>query len=284
MPTHHQFNIQSNQHGIALILSVLILANLLMITFVVTDVVLRIGKTSRQISESEIAYLAAESAIEKAIYEIEKNKNASNLGTPSSAVSGQFSNTQGNWENYIQPVYLMPVTCVDDAQRITFPADPTTQTDKSCLYAADWDQGDFTLAHNNHLTIRLRPGKSFEIDFNISTPSGVNFYPSNFVVSWSPPDPDGKIIVLSATGQITMPTDPNNRNATFPSTPEQLGDSPDYRLRITNTDSTDVTYTINSQSSGEYLPVGIIINSKGYYNVDQKERIIEVERRNWSIY
>ncbi len=55
----------NNQQGIALILAVLILANLFIIAFIVSDIVIRIGKSSHQIGYSEIAYLAAETAVEK---------------------------------------------------------------------------------------------------------------------------------------------------------------------------------------------------------------------------
>jgi len=46
---HYLSQISKRQEGIALVLSVLVLSNLLMITFIVTDVILRIGKTSREI-------------------------------------------------------------------------------------------------------------------------------------------------------------------------------------------------------------------------------------------
>jgi hypothetical protein len=278
-------NLKDSQQGIAIVLSVLILSNLLMLTFIVADVIIRIGKSSQQISESEVAYFAAESAVEESIYQIEQNQDATNLGTLGSPSINSLSYTEGNWETYIEPVYETVPTCIDDQQRITFPANPTTQTDKSCLYVQNWSSGDNLITRTNPLQIRLKPGKSFELDFEISAPVGFNFYPSAVTVDW-PGRPDGRVVVLSPTGQNIVDTSSQNQINRIPSS-GQLGDSPDYHIRIINNDSNDIIYSIGPQIGGStvHMPIGISLSSKGYFSDDKKkERIIEVERRNWAIY
>lgn len=274
--------IKFNNSGFSLVLSVLILANLLMITFIVTDVILRTGKSSQQIGQSEIAYLAAESSIERAIYQIEQNKNASNLGTSVSPTTGELNSTAGNWQSYMTPIYNTRITCVDDQQRITFPTDPDAETDKSCIYAEDLSQN--TLTRLNPLLVRLRPGKSFEIDFNISTAPGSNYYSGAVVIDWSPVNHTGQVVVLSPTGQSAFPTTPANRNLRVPPSPDIFGDSPDYRIRIMNNSSGDVIYTIGPRTGNEILIVAISVTSQGYYDVDKNERVIVAERRLWEIY
>lgn len=271
---------KANQQGIALVLTILILANLVLITFVVTDVVLRIGKSSRQISDSEIAYFAAESAIEDAIYQIEHNQDAASLGTLDSPAQNYLTYANGTSESYIEPITTTPVTCIDDTHTTIFPPNPNAHTDKSCVYAANLSaQDDLTQA--NPLTIRLKPGKSFIIDFNISTPSTLGFYPSALTVDW-PGTPTGRVIILTADEQTITDTSTQSRINRIPSS-GQLGDSPSYRLSIMNTSSGDITYTVSPQASGS-LPIGIAVTAKGYYDVDKKERIIEVERKSWEIY
>lgn len=271
----------NNQSGIALVLSVLILANLLMITLVVTDVIFRIGKSSREISESEVAYFAAETATERAVYEIENNQNASSLGTVDSPSQGSLDYTSGNWQRYIEPVYQILVTCIDNNQQLSHPADPNTETDKSCLYAKDLSQNNLTKA--NPLKLRLKPGKSFEFNLNISVPSDINFYPSAVTIDWDSVFP-GRVIILSADGQQIIDTNTTTGTGKIPSS-GQLGSSPDYRIRITNNGTSDVIFTIAPNAASDNLAVGITVTSKGYYDViDSKERIVAMEKKNWEIY
>ncbi|OGG86673.1 hypothetical protein A3B87_02480 [Candidatus Kuenenbacteria bacterium RIFCSPHIGHO2_02_FULL_39_13] len=265
----------NRQSGIALVLSVLILANLMMIALVVSDVILRIGKSSQGISQSEIAYFAAETAIEKAIYQIENFHNASNL-----PADGNLSNTLGSWTRYVAGIYTTPITCFDDQQKISFPADQATETDKSCVYAANSSQ-EVIKKNTNPLKVRLKPGKSFELSLNISTPASLAFYPGAVTIDW--PAHSGKVIILSSDRQEVIDTSTTTGSGKIPDS-GQLGNSPNYRIRLTNNSAADVIYTIAPQTANVSLPIGITITSQGYYDVNKKERIIIVERKNWEIY
>ena len=271
-----------NEDGIALVLSILILVNLLMITFVVTDTVVRIGRTSRQISQSEIAYFAAETAIERAIFEIENTSNAANLGTLGLPDSGQLEITNSSWQRYIEPINSTSVTCVADNQKVTFPADPdsTEALSSSCIYAEDLiGINQNQISSTNPLKIRLKPGKSFSLNFNISVPLSLDFYPDSLSIEWKARH-DGKIIILSSTGQVMTDTKGVRNLQIAP--PNGFQHDPTYRIRIINENNKDVTYTITPTFGGS-IPLSMLVTAKGFY-LEQKERIIAVERKNWEIY
>jgi len=273
-------NIRQNNQGIALVLSVLILVNLLAITLIVTDVILRVGKTSQRVGDSEIAYFAAETGIESAIYQIESNQNAATLGTTDSLSLGTLTDVNGSWQRYVEPVYSIRATCIDDNQHVSFPTDPDLEIDKSCVYAQDKSQNEIN--KSNPLTVRLRPGKSFELDFNISTPTDLDFYPTAVNINWASAH-TGQIIILDESGQSAVDTSSVTGTGRIPSS-GQFGDAPTYRLRIMNKSAANMTYVIEPQASNDPLPVGISVTSAGYYQTDQKERIVVAERRNWEIY
>jgi hypothetical protein len=260
-----------NENGIALILAVLILTNLLMITLVVNDVVMRIGKSSQSIGESEVAYLAAESGIEKAIYQIEKNHDASLLGTISAPSTGDLPSSDGHWILSVAPVYTLPITCVDANGVISYPS--TVLSDQSCLSVTG------PISKQNPLTITLQSGKSFELDLNLSVPSSLGFYPNHLDLDW-PNNTAGQLIILGDDVQED-PVDTAVAHGYRVSIPN-------CRIRLINSNAVGappVAYTIKPHDASEPLSIGITITSKGYYKTDQeKERIIVVERRNWQIY
>jgi len=299
-----------NNSGIALIITVIILTNLLMITLIITDVVLRIGKSSQQISEAEIAYLAAESAIEEAIYEIEENKDARYLGVENEISSGNLIEVDASWERYIKPVYTTPVTCIDAEQKFSYYNNVSSIDDlailldsvgkvgeSSCIFAESFSSSQIT--HDNNLVVLLAPGKSFELDLNIMV-AGVNFYPDHITIDWSIPDISsfqgssphvvGKIIMLSAIDQVEFPTS-NSGLISIPEEPDRLATNPDYRIRIVNNETDDYAlYLIDPVPTvgggpNDKLPIGIKINSDGFYSeTKKKERTIEYEKKFWQIY
>ncbi len=300
-----QFN---NQQGIALILSIIVLTNLLMITLIVTDVILRIGRSSQQISESEQAYYAAESGIERGLYQIEKNNDASSLGTIETKATGSLDQVDANWETYVAALYSTPVTCVNHNNKITYyqvssfndflsKIGPEVAANSiSCLYAEDFSS-DIIIRYDNALVVLLEPGKSFELDLNINVADS-NFYPNQLNLKWEKPNipskqtqsdtVNGKIIVLNGSEQSI--TDTNNANAsgiTLPAT-GQFGSNPEYRIRIINNEVNDYglyIFTPNGGTNNKYLPIGIELTSTGYYTTaKKKERIVQVERKNWQIY
>lgn len=294
-----------NNSGIALVLAIIILANLMMITLIVTDVILRIGKSSQQIGEGEVAYYAAETATEEAMYQIEKNKTVVDLGGLYEPSEGSLSSSNGWWQRYIQGVYETPVICIDDQQKLTY-----TETDgktpaqigtivagevlsgKSCIYSPS----SGFINHQNVLIAILKPNKSFELNMDITAEedSVDYYYPDYIDITWRefyPPrrnDPDGKVIVLTSSGQL--PTyDTHVVNTVRAPASGSLGYDPQTVVRIINENDDYVVYEFKPNGATDNLPVGIKITTTGYYgNYSQlekkKERIIETERRNWQIY
>ena len=68
-----------NNPGISILLTILILSSMMILTLAISEIVLRVGRSSREIGYSEVAYYSAETGIEKAFYEIEKNRTISGL-------------------------------------------------------------------------------------------------------------------------------------------------------------------------------------------------------------
>jgi len=280
--------ISSNHHGIALVLSVLVLANLMMITLIVADVILIIGRISQAIGESEAAYYAAESAVEKAVYEVEQPPyDISDWGTSAEdPAAGQLTNSRVTWQSYIQPVYIIPVICVDDKNIVTTYnslTDVENPNTKSCVYPEVLGQN---ISKQNPLKIKLRPEKSFELDFNITVPNsgGFIFYPKGIDFSWDKAA-SGYLIILDSNGQSFDNTADTPRHVSKSFADDQVS-SPNMRARFFNgSTEEEVIYTIAPHDTppSVFLPVGIEIVAKGYYN-GQKERIIVLNKKLWKIY
>ncbi|MCG2686516.1 hypothetical protein L6278_00065 [Candidatus Parcubacteria bacterium] len=97
----YKTKIKKNQQGIAVLLAVLILSSLTIIVLAVSDVVLRVGRSSRQIGYSEIAYYSAEAGIENALYQIEKNQTVVGLNNG----AGSLSDIEGAiWSLELEPI------------------------------------------------------------------------------------------------------------------------------------------------------------------------------------
>ena len=90
-----------DQRGISILLAVLILSSLTIMVLAVSDVVLRVGRSSRQIGHSEIAYYTAEAGIENALYQIEKNQTVVGLDNGTGSLSDI---SDANWSLELEPI------------------------------------------------------------------------------------------------------------------------------------------------------------------------------------
>lgn len=288
-------SIKENKKGIALVLSVLILSNLLMITLVVSDVILRISRASREIRDSEIAYLAAESAVEKAVYSIEKGHDATGLGIASAPTTGSLGSTSGSWRRYIAPIFTLDLTCFNSiSHESIFPVASSLSglssvlgssfPSTSCLFARNFDGGPLT--STDWLTVMLAPGDSFELEYTLNVPSNIDYYPNHMDIDWTSypggsSRPAGLIISLTGAGQTS--DDTGTMGTLAVSATGNFGTNPNHKIRIINNHTEHVLYNFKPRGSAK-LPVGISVTAKGYYGTDQKERIIVSERRHWEIY
>ncbi len=293
--------------GMALILTVIILTNLLMITLIMSDVVLRIGRSSQQISESEIAYYAAEGSVEEAMYKLVKEKDASTLGTVDTPTQGSLDEVDGNWERYVEPVYDTLVTCIDNNNKITYYhvssfnelvsaiGTQILTNSVSCIYASSFSE--YTIRQDNQLVVLLAPGKSFELDLDTQVADS-NFYPEYLEANWTKPAIPGKqsgsgvfngeLIVLDGDQQDDYSTLNASGGGIRVPAIGSFGTAPDYRLRAVNDEVNDyVIFQFNPYGgdNNKYLPVGIRVKAKGYYSsAKKKERKVEAVKRNWQIY
>jgi len=239
--------ILKNQQGISILLVVLILSSLMVLTVALSAIVLRVGKSTRQIGQSEVAFYAAETAIEKGLYEIEKVHSVENLEVPASQA---MPTSGGQWTRSYSVNTLLDVDC---DQLIG---------EGICVDTVG------VITASNPLVVRLNPGNSFQIDMNFI---GMNL-PNNVQIKEVEKNGMGRVIALSSDGVQTSSTD----------SPVNLHDLEDklYLLRLINEDTVSITFTVKP-AQGD-LPLGIILTGTGVYQ--QEKRIIEIERKTWQIY
>lgn len=234
-----------NEKGISILLVVLILSSLIVITLAISNIVLRVGRTSRQIGYSEIAYYAAETGVEKALYEIETNRTVVGLDGDSDNLS-EISNA--SWERTLVEItsYLTDCATLGSNEGV-------------CVDTAG------TINSGNPLKINLDADNSFQLDLNFS---GLT-YPDSITITWSG---TGKIITLDGNGnQNTIEASPVTLNSLATNL---------YIVRMVNNDTSQIAFTITPSVNN--LPIGILLTGTGNYQ--NQQRIIEVERKNWQIY
>lgn len=234
--------------GISLILTILILSSLTVVTFAISDIVLRTGQSARKIGHSEIAYYAAETAVEKALYEIEKQKTIRGL-------DGQIDNleeiTDANWSLSITPLINLTAQCITVGGQ-----------EKGCITSS----GNITTS--NPLTINLNSGSSFQLDLNFQ--DLLNLEPGlveNLQISCGN---NGEVITLGTNGQT--PATPCNSPINLNNLDSNL-----YIIRLVNEDN----FTLKPLGQ-KNLPIGISVVGTGNYK--DQTRILEMERQNWQIY
>jgi len=173
--------IKKDKQGVSVLLAIMILSSLMILTIAMSDIVLRVGRSTNQIGQSEKAYFAAETAVEKAIYEIEKNNTIANLdvSTPQTLTTSKASWTRTVSQNNTLIILCSQIinqqgVCVNNSGGIT-----TT----------------------NPLHAHLSEDKSLQIDFNFS---GLSL-PNNITITWSG---NGEVIASNTTGQTSYNTSP----------------------------------------------------------------------------
>ena len=132
-----------NQQGVTVFIALLILSSMVVLAMAISDLVVRTSQSSKKIGLSEIAYHAAETCIEKALYQIEKNSDVSGLN----GSSGELDNIDGAiWKLSLEPVYL------DDPYEIELQANETYQLE------LNFQDDNNDLGYPNALTINWTGG------------------------------------------------------------------------------------------------------------------------------
>lgn len=239
----------SSQKGISLILSLFILTAILFIGLVIIDLVLRQGKISSEVGYSEIAFYAAEAGMEKALYEINKNKETIiNV----EAMKETLSVSRGEWE-------------VEDPI-------------KEILKAPDYEPKLYTstggdISNTNPLQVDLNDQESFQLglDLNLDT------YPTELDIAWSA---NSSLIVFEWKRGEPMETGIQTIYSSL-SSPITIESYKYYIFRIINLSGSNHTYTF-TPGFGTTLPLGVFITTLGRYK--GLSRKIETNNSRWQIY
>ena len=224
----------SNQ-SISLVITILIISSILVSTITVGDVIIRHSQTVKSSELSEDAYFAAESALEKANYEILKNYDNVSPYT----LSGNLTNT-ATYE-------ITNVNVVLDVRTLLNPLEITLEAGESFELAMDFNGSAIY-----PLNINIIQTGSISTDLIIyeCTTDGTpricdSGYTQTFVSSL--PSPPSSPYVL-----------PYNDASVF------VEENKYYKIRINNLDaSSSETYTLTP--SADSFPVGVDITAKGVY-------------------
>ena len=227
-----------NNQAISLILTLLIISSILTGTVLVGDILIRHSQVVKGTEVSEIAYFAAEAAIEKTAYEILKNYE----GSSSYTLTGSFDN--GDYS--------------------VGSGDVTVDTNCPNPDAVECNSGSIT--GSNPWTISLAAGQSFQLDLDINGAT----YPTNLNITQNATS-TSDLIIYECTTDAGPPRDcpstsgQQNFDVAFLSPGYDLAISAStryYKIRINNLSSSTQTYTLIPNNN---LPIGINISAKGTY-------------------
>ena len=252
-------NNYQQQAGIALLFTVLILGTLLIVASTMAGVVLRIGSFSRTIGKSEVALLAAESAVEQGLYVFERGGKTLSSLTGSGVLTDipEAAWTLSAWASSTIPLGAAGLSAGSSNE------DPISAT--------------------NPLVVTLSPGQAFELNLDLV---GVA-YPNQLDINWANDAVNrGKIFWYSSTlGNQASTT--KSLEARVPPTASglTLNAADSWRSKVVNQNSTggsNITFTITPGGSNQPLPLKAVISAHGFYQ--DQEREIQVERPLWVIY
>ncbi len=235
------YNAKMNQ-GLSIILVLLIISSVLTGTVIVGESIIRHSQIIKGAEISEKAFFAAETAVEKAIYDV--LKNYTNISTYS------LSNTLSNGATYT----VLPGGVAADTANPTGGA-PIICADATC------DAG----GGNNPWSFTLTDGESFQLNLDLNGAT----YPTTLRVERSGSGL-GDLIVYECTTSGTPRMCSSGESQTFyPNFTGQditLGATTKYyRIRINNSGATGTYLLKPTAPLSTALPIGVSITTKGSY-------------------
>ena len=244
------------EEGFSLLMTLLILSTLMIVSSTIASVVFRVGSFSKSIGTSEIAFLAAETAIERALYQFE-NGGASIAGLATTGnlvgISGAGWTTSA-WASTTPPLSNSAITA-------TSATSPVSST--------------------NPLQITLQPGQAFELDLSLV---GIA-YPITLNYTWpGGASQQAKIIWNSTNGQASTTEEISSNVLVPPSGQGQLNPSQNWQVKIINENSPggeNITFPL-TPAVGEDLPMRAVISATGLSQDQARE--IQVHRPMWLVY
>jgi hypothetical protein len=253
-----------DKKGITIYMSLMILSSVIVIAFFISNLVIKTSQSNTKIKISEKAYYGADTAIQQALYAIETSRDI--LLTES---SGQVGSGDVTWEREVEPVYEA-VDCLELDQ----------DTEGICFNEIDFDTGQ------KELRVHLDPDNSFqlELDFENMNNDGLDrkWFPDEIAIETDDSGDTFEIIIFdSLESTITTSTD-------FLINGDSLDDlqNKKYIIRLINRQSTILEFILTPENTDitdfVNIPVGFSLIATG--NLQDQERKLEVERKNWQIY
>lgn len=251
--------IKSQQSGISLILSLVILVAIFGLVIAVADVAFDIRASNKSIGLSEKALFASESVIEWAIYEIEKDPSDALNALPP-VVDQAINLPDGGvayWDRNVTPSIKTPGLCGADIPKPVC-TDLNTPVNSS-----------------NDLRIKLEDGQSFQLDLDLDLTAVVEDYPTHVNINIT--GLASRIIIIDDVGQETFTT-----GAVQIPQSSIIRDTAGLKFRLINESGGLQNYVLVTQGGAEDLPLGVDIDVTGRYQ--DVERQIRLTRPAWLIY
>lgn len=219
------------QRGVTVLIAIVILASIIILVTAVSDLVVRSSQTAQDIGFSEVAYYAADTAIEKALYVIEREHSALNLAATNISLADVSGAT---WSRQVTALTQTNVACA-------------SVTSGLCV-------------NGDQLTVKLAVDKSFQLDLDFS---GLDYSTAiNFRQNFGVP---AALVVLGKDGaQNTFELGPGVEKII------ELSNTAFVRLINQDTTSSIEIQLSPSGGSGN-IPIGIIVQSTGIYQDQQRQ-------------
>lgn len=245
-----------NQKGISLVLAVLVLSSVLGSSLVISTLVMRQGKVSRNVGISQQAYYAAEAGAEEIVYRMNQKDSLLLLRGSTGSIGDN-----GYW--YVLEVSensIAPELCAQD--KSTTP-----------VCAIDINNN---ISSSNPLFVTLNTDESFSLDMN------VNGFDYQNIVRFhnNSPGNSSQLIILeentdtAAVSQEEAISLTGNHNL--------MSSSSEYRkIKIKNNSGATTTYRVHP--SGNNLPIGATIKVRGRFG-SRVYRDVVVDYGKWQIY
>lgn len=253
---NHRVFYTRGRKGITLLLTMSMLGGLVLVAGAAANLIITVTRSSRSIGDSEIAYFAAETAVEKALLKFEKQSAA--LGALNTSDATLLSNPAAHYTTSAAVETHAP----KDDTRLSVP------------------QADNPISDTNQLTITLIPGQRLYMDLSLDLTSTSFSYPNNIQINF----PANRVTnAITYSGGAQEKIDYAGSGTNFSQvTVGSLGVTNKPRLKIESAtaNTANAAYTITP--SGGNLPIGVIITGVGRYH--GVERRIEVFRPNYIIY
>ncbi|OGL85589.1 hypothetical protein A3J36_03205 [Candidatus Uhrbacteria bacterium RIFCSPLOWO2_02_FULL_54_37] len=250
-----KLEIGHSRKGITLLMTMSLMGGLVLVAGAAADLVITVSRSSRSIGESEIAYFAAETAVERALLAFEKQ------GATLGALNAGATPLPGNAAATYTTSAAVETRAPKDDTRLSVP------------------QANDPISSANQLTVTLAPGQRLYLDFAIDLADSGASYPGTVRIDF----PNGRAtesIVYSAGAQNETAYAGTGGNNQI--TVNNPGAAAGTKIKIGSASSNAANASYTIRPNGGDLPIGVVITGVGRYR--GAERRIEVFRPNYIIY